>query len=69
MSAEIVFCRETGKIRYPSRGEAEKTLLCISKQHRSKAGVAYRCPWCNDWHVSHANRKPVVRRMQEARNG
>lgn len=69
MSAEIVFCDETGKIRYRSRGEAEKALSGIANRHRSKEGVAYRCPWCNDWHVSHASRKPVIRRMPEIQRG
>lgn len=45
-------CTETGKIRYATRAKAEAQRTSIAKSHHTKPGIAYRCPWCDGFHLA-----------------
>ena len=45
-------CTESGKIKYATRSAAERQLATIAKHHRTKPGVAYKCPFCDSYHLA-----------------
>lgn len=44
-------CRQTGKITYPSRGDAKDHVTALNRKFRKNHWRAYRCPHCRNWHV------------------
>lgn len=47
----------SGKVGYPSRGEARAALRVLKAKRQGRAGRkveqdAYRCPVCSCWHVT-----------------
>lgn len=41
------------KIRYPTRREAKRAARQVTQKYGDGRLVAYRCPWCSDYHVGH----------------
>lgn len=52
-------CSETGKICYPSKGEAALVAAGFGRQPRRPQGQAraYRCKFCGKWHIGRENKK------------
>ena len=45
------------KIAYTSKHDACVAIERIIKSHRAKKLSAYKCPHCEQWHLSHQKRK------------
>ena len=50
-------CRR--KRYYVARSRAELAALAMEKKHSDRGILfnAYRCPWCDGWHVGHTDRR------------
>ena len=57
-------CPVTGKRRYSTEGDAMATAAhqIATSPDAPKTLEAYRCSWCNDWHLTKgANKEPAPR--------
>ena len=56
-------CPVTGKRKYATEGEALSTAAHqIATTNTPKDLRAYRCPWCDSWHLTKNQPKPTRRR-------
>ena len=57
-------CPVTGKRRYSTEGEAMATAAhqIATSSDAPKTLAAYRCSWCNDWHLTKGARTELVNR-------
>jgi len=51
----VELCVLSGKIKYRNRRMARKTLRHIHRRTKVKKGSAYRCNYCNLWHITSAS--------------